>query len=261
MKRIVLYSGGLNSFMTAWLIYLNYMPRDIRLVFTDTKTEDEDLYRFIKETSEYMGLELTILKDGRDIWQVFNDVKFMGNNRIDPCSKILKREIFRKWLIKNYATDECVLYYGIDFTESHRLKRIIQAWEPYIVKAPLCIPPLYDKTEIISLCKRINIKIPRLYDMGFQHNNCGGFCVKTGQAQFKLLLEKNRGRYLYHENEQEKLFEHIGKKNPFIRKSVNGKLYYLSLREFREYLESGKDFTDEENYQLKFDFGGCGCFS
>jgi hypothetical protein len=88
--------------------------------------------------------------------------------------------------------------------------------------------------------------------MGFQHNNCGGFCVKTGQAQFRLLLREFPARYRYHEEQQEKLFSKIGAHGT-IRMQRDNKLQYLSMREFREHVE-GQGAVDE------FDFGGCGCF-
>ena len=98
MKYIISYSGGLGSFAAAKLAVEKYGQKNCCLVFTDTKTEDEALYRFLNETAKALGVELKILADGRDIWGVFNDVRFMGNSRIDPCSRVLKRELFRKWI-------------------------------------------------------------------------------------------------------------------------------------------------------------------
>lgn len=176
----------------------------------------------------------------------------MGNSRIDPCSRILKRDLARKWMDKNCPPVGTVLYVGIGWEEEHRLERIRENWKPYQVEAPMIDPPFMEKSDIIKVLETMGIDPPRLYAMGFPHNNCGGFCIKTGQAQFKLLLEKMPDLYRWHEEEQEKLFESIGQ-HGFIRMTVDGKLKYLSLKEFREHLES-KNPTDQ------YDFGGCGCF-
>lgn len=52
----------------------------------------------IHGNDHHVGGEFIRLADGRDIWQVFRDVKFLGNTRIDPCSRVLKRELMRKWV-------------------------------------------------------------------------------------------------------------------------------------------------------------------
>ena len=256
ITHIISFSGGLSSFMASVRVVRDVGYENVLLVFTDTKTEDEDLYRFLAEAKEYLSpAEYVHLADGRDIWQVFQDEKYMGNNRRDPCSKILKRLLFHKWVRKNFKPGECILYYGLSWDESHRLKRLREYCDPYQVVAPLTEKPYMVQEDMMAFVKDINIKPPRLYSMGFPHNNCGGFCVKTGQAQFKLLYEKMPERYLYHEQKQEELFELLGKKHPFIRMTIDGKLKYLSLKEFRKILES-----DKNNQIDLFDFGGCGCF-
>lgn len=252
IKHIVSYSGGLNSFMVGKRIVDEFGKKNTLLVFTDTKSEDEDLYRFLDETVKYLEAEFVNLADGRDLWQVFNDMNFMSNSRVDNCSQILKRSLFKRWLKKEYKPDECILYMGFDWNETHRLPKVQKRYAPYVVKAPLMDKPYLSKRDISDVLKEIGIEIPRLYKMGFVHNNCGGFCVKTGQAQFKMLLKTMPERYKYHEEQQEKLFERIGQ-HGFIRMTINGKLNYLSMKQFREYLESNGSIDE-------FDFGGCDCF-
>jgi 3'-phosphoadenosine 5'-phosphosulfate sulfotransferase (PAPS reductase)/FAD synthetase len=252
MKRIVSYSGGLGSFMAAQLTVAKYGKENTLLVFTDTKTEDEDLYRFLNETSQALDCELLTLADGRNIWEVFIDVRFQGNSRIDPCSRVLKRELFRKWMESKFKPDEAALVVGISHDEKHRMTRIKENWQPYQVEAPLCEVKV-SKEDILNVLDDYGIDPPRIYEQGFPHNNCGGFCVKTGQKQMKLLLEKNPERYRWHEEQQEKLFKIIGKRHGFIRKNVDGEMHYLGLREFRESLEKG------EQPDL-FVENGCGCF-
>lgn len=252
MKKVISYSGGLGSFMAAQLTVTQYGADNCHLLFTDTKTEDKDLYRFLRETSKALKCELTSISDGRNIWEVFNDVKFMGNSRIDPCSKILKRELARQFMDRFFPPTKSNLVVGIGSEEKHRLKNIKDNWHPYTVDAPLIANPK-TKEEILDALDSLGIDPPRLYEMGFPHNNCGGFCIKTGQAQMALLLRTFPERYMWHEEEQEKLFAKIGP-HGFIRRTVDGVIQYLSLKEFRLFLESG---GNPDLYPEK----GCGCFA
>lgn len=253
MTHVVAYSGGLSSFEVARLLVAEHGPDAVVCVFTDTATEDEDLYRFLKETITYLGCQFEHLSDGRDIWQVFTDTRFMGNSRVDPCSKMLKREVFRKYLAAAWPDhSQVTLYYGIQEHEQHRIIALRERYAPYPVEAPL-IALGTTKEQMAVTLDQIGIAIPRLYDLGFEHNNCGGFCVKTGQRQMAHLLKVLPERYRRHEQQQEALFAEIGP-HGFIRKTTKGEMHYLSLKQFREMLEAG------EKPQL-FQDGACACFS
>ncbi|MCP4230263.1 MAG: hypothetical protein GY771_08955 [bacterium] len=87
------------------------------------------------------------------------------------------------------------------------------------------------------------------------HNNCGGFCIRSGQAQFRKLWIEKPEYYLECERAEQDVFSVIGKPQPFLRMTVDGELNYLSLQEYREgYLQK-----DDKQIDL-FDWGGCGCF-
>src|SRR5690606_38758423 len=104
--------------------------------FTDTLIEDEDLYRFLIETTQDIyGIDCADLlelakdipptshetmtarkafltdlaakvtarnpqfvwiNDGREPWEIFRDVKFLGNSRIAQCSHVIKQELSQK---------------------------------------------------------------------------------------------------------------------------------------------------------------------
>lgn len=113
--------------------------------------------------------------------------------------------------------------------------------------------PYLDKEQMCQWVESFGIKRPRLYDLGFAHNNCGGFCVKAGLGHFYNLLKMMPERYAYHEQRQEDLFLVIGKRVPFLKRTRDKQIQYLSLKEFREEVEAG------EKVDL-LDVGGCGCF-
>jgi len=253
MKHIVLFSGGLGSyFATKRLIENGINKEDIILLFTDTKVEDEDLYRFIKDAEKFLGINVTDYSDGRDIWQVFKDHRFLSNSRVDHCSGDLKRRMSRKF-VKQFGPDGCIIYLGFDWTEMHRLEKAQKAWSPYNIQAPLCDPPYLDKEDMKTLIEEDGIKLPRLYSLGFSHNNCGGFCVKAGIGHFAHLLDTMPDKFKEFEDKEQEIREYIGKDVSILRRSINGVRVNYTLKQLRE---ERQGITKEE----MCDIGGCGCF-
>lgn len=103
MKYVVSFSGGAGSYCAARRVCMEYGTDKVLLLFADTKMEDADTYRFIDDAQRVLGAELVTIADGRDPWQVFFDERFLGNSRIDPCSKTLKRKLLARWVKMNSA--------------------------------------------------------------------------------------------------------------------------------------------------------------
>lgn len=304
MKHIVMFSGGIGSWMTAKRVIEQHGTDNVILLFADVKGEgrcltcdhqyslhingrgpcdvkddqqeycgcrqyvdnphvgeDEDTYRFIKDAATSLKAKLVTVMDEkqRDIWSVYKSRRFLGNSRQANCSIELKQKPCAKWLKENAEAGVDIVYVGIDWTESHRLPSIEAAYKKYgfEAKAPLCEPPYMDKEEMIAAAVADGLTPPRAYAMGYPHNNCGGFCVRAGKAQFKMLLEQNRERYMFHEEQELLLQQYLGKPVTVITEVRKGEKVPLTLRSFREREESQQSlFGDDE-----FDWGGCGCFS
>lgn len=265
MKHIIQFSGGVGSWAAAKRVAETQGTKDLILLFADTLIEDEDLYRFMVEASANVGGELVVISDGRTPWEVFHDVRFLGNSRIDPCSMVLKRELLDRWIKERFSPDDCICYVGIDWTEIHRYEGngkkpgLRERKLPYRFEAPMIAPPYLTKLDMLAWLKREGIKPPRLYEMGFPHNNCGGFCVKAGQGQFKLLLDKMPDRFAHHEAKEQELRDYLGKDVTILKRTlVDGdgvrQTVPMTLRELRETVESNR--VDQLDL---FEFGGCGC--
>lgn len=257
MTHLVLFSGGVGSWAAAKRVAAQHGPENMILLFTDTKFEDEDTYRFLREAAENIGAKLEIIADGRDIWQVFKDKRFLANSRVDVCSRILKREMADKWISDHFTPAEVTCYIGIDWSEQHRYDRLWPRKMPYVYRAPLCDPPYLTKAEIHKWAESEGIKRQRLYDIGLPHANCGGGCVKAGQAHWRHLYRMWPERYLLWEQKEQEMYEFLPSAKPFLSITENGVRAFISLRDFRI------QFLEQENTcQIDmFDWGGCGCFS
>jgi len=257
MMHVVMFSGGIGSWATAKRVANEHGTHDLTLLFADTLMEDEDTYRFLDAAAANVGGRFVRLCDGRDIWQVFRDVKFLGNSRIDPCSRVLKRELMRKWVEEHCSPLTTTVYLGIDWSERHRAERYERYWQPYIVRTPLTEPPYITKRQMLDAATSEGLPKQRLYEWGFQHANCGGGCVKAGQAQFELLLRRMPDRYRWWEDREQEIRAALGKDITILkdRRILNGQeiVTPITLRDFRLRLERQPALFDSEEW------GGCAC--
>lgn len=300
MTDVVMFSAGAGSWAAAKRVAGQKGTAGLRLLFTDTLIEDEDTYRFLIEgAANVYGIEvprqfipaldsfppvnepvaralflrglagdavdlipgLAWIMDGRDPWQIFRDERMLGNSRIDPCSKILKRRLADRWLRENCDPAATTVHVGIDWTEEHRFDdgeggglRPRRAADGWTYEAAMCEAPYLTKPDMLRLLRAEGIEQPRLYTWGFPHNNCGGFCVKAGQAQAALLLRVLPERYAYHEAQEQEFIRFIGKEVSMMtdRRGDNIKKP-LTMKALRERIEAGGQID-------MFEWGGCGCF-
>lgn len=259
-NHIVSVSSGLGSAFTWKLLCDEYGPGNVTGVFTDVNGEHPDNYRFLAEVQYRLGSRLVkITNDGKTIWDVMLEQRFLSNSRIDSCSKYLKREPFRAWLREKCDPADTTVYLGIDWMEMHRLDRAKPRWaeQGWTVRAPLCEPPYRSKEDAQAWLDEAGIKRPALYDMGFGHANCGGGCVKAGIGQFKKLLVADRNWYVnWWEAGEERVRQAIGKDVAILRDRRGGKTRPLTLRELRESIEIQPELYDDQPGE-----SGCGvCF-
>lgn len=299
MTVIAKISGGVGSYSAARR-YVDQHPVGLHLLFTDTLLEDQDAYRFLiagaanllnvslpsgflpniedfpawEDREEYKKYVLSLskrtmklmpnfhwLSNGRDPWDVYEDARFLGNSRTDPCSKILKREMADRWLRENCDPDKTSILVGIDHEEIERFEgwpergikglRARMAEKGWFFFAPLCDSPLssqksrYDRLEVEGLW------IPRLNKMGFAHNNCGGHCCKAGQGHWKLMLKMFPERYAYVEKREQNIREKLGDVSMLKDRRGGNGYKTLTLSDLRQ-----RKLNPEEASEM----GACGCF-
>ena len=200
---------------------------------------------------KFHWLRYEVNGDGVSPWDIFNNDRYIGNSRVAKCSTIIKQRLARDYIRDNFTQGEFNVVLGIDWTEVHRMAAPRENWNKLANDTlfPLCDAPYIDKEVHFERLNQLGIDIPHLYKIGAAHNNCGGFCVRGGQAHFKNLLENDPKLFDYHAEEEAKLIEVIGKDVSILRKTVKGVRVTLPLNELKN-----------EHSIDKFDLGACGCF-
>ncbi|MEV4472878.1 hypothetical protein [Nonomuraea sp. NPDC049504] len=238
-RHVIQMSGGIGSFWAAKRVADQHGTADLVLLFADTLVEDEDLYRFLGDAAAHLGVELVTVRDGRTPFEVYFDEHFLGNSRLAPCTKRLKQIPCRKWLEANCDPADTVVYVGIDHAEQRRIPGVIKGWSPWRVEFPMDDEPHWSKDGMLDECRALGIAVPRLYDLCYEHNNCGGVCVRAGREQWLLTLEVFPERYAEAERQEQRFREEFGKDVAILTETVAGVKRPLTLAELRRRYEGG----------------------
>ncbi len=240
-RNICTLSGGMASAYCADLSIKKYGKGNVVLYFNDTKWEHPDLYRFLREISEHWGLPITEDSDGRTPEQLFHDEHALANNMMPFCSRILKAR-----RLQNYFCDGDNLIFGIGPEEKHRATRLVAAYQKFAVErnkwSTIEFPLIENNISREVVEKWINetgIEKPQLYKLGFEHNNCGGGCVRAGKKHWARLLAFLPEVYAERERCEQDFIKAFGKDVHFLKDET--------LTSYRERIEA-KD-------QCVFDFG------
>ena len=238
-------SGGFGSF--AALLAIATTQESFSASFAETNIEHPDLYRFLVETIkgiagqpignylEYLMSDVPPLQEielrkkylkllGNQLsfevpwfhylssddtpFDIFVKRKFAGGMKGDPCSLELKcqpLDAFNSNLRKQH--NDLVVVVGIGEEEKHRMIAM-HAKEnlPWTWQAPLIEDPDNVYKAYAFLEKR-SIALPELYELGFSHNNCGGFCIKSGQQQQATLLYRSYLKITFGLNHKKSVYE------------------------------------------------------
>lgn len=212
LTHVIQWSGGIGSWATAQRVAAEHGTKDMILLFCDTLSEHPDLHRFSRDAADQLGLPITRVADGRTPFQVFRDVRFLGNNRIAPCSRILKQIPARCWLESHLEPESTVLYVGIDSTEVRRTTSIVRGWAPWRVEFPMCEEPHLSKADMLDWAIQLGVRPPALYypPYSLSHNNCGGWCIRAGIGQWVRMLHADPQGFAIVEAAEQELREELG---------------------------------------------------
>ena len=242
MKHVVSLSGGTASAVAAYRVIEKYGAENTVLWFADTKWEDEDLYRFLDDLEVFFQIPIQRYVDGRTPLEVAEQRQLIPNQRRAPCSLELKVYPFREFV--ESLEKPVTIHLGLDWTEAHRGERPKIEYEKIegvtvdfpLMWKPYALPPHRKTTESWG------IKTPRLYDMGFPHNNCGGRCVKQGVTEWLRLRNEFPERFKeVRDWEQEQRAKGGARASYAIaRKTIDGEVNPFPLAEIEQQINANQ---------------------
>lgn len=213
-KRIVCwFSCGAASAVAAKLaIVENGGKVPIAIVRIRIQEEDTDNDRFAKECENWFGLPILEIKNpayASSIYDVFAKRKYIAGIQGASCTMFLKKET-RK-LFQEFGD---LQVFGFTKEENDRLDRFIDANNDVRIW-PVLQENNLTHSDCIALLKKANIEIPRMYKLGYKHNNCIG-CVKGGAGYWNKIRKDFPEQFVKMANFSEllgvKLIKHKGRR-------------------------------------------------
>jgi 3'-phosphoadenosine 5'-phosphosulfate sulfotransferase (PAPS reductase)/FAD synthetase len=203
------FSFGAASAVATQRAIDRFGKRKVIVWCADVGWEDEDAYRFAGDCERHWGVKIRYHRnydeDGRIVTplDVAERKCLIPCDGHAPCSQALKFGPFEAWVSRLHANVTVLL--GLDWREMHRIvprqrwhrarrngvwrppygyqARLFNVYEAY----PLLWRP-YEFRPYQRVVRRWGIEPPRLYVMGFKHNNCGGRCFRQGKGEWRRLL-------------------------------------------------------------------------
>lgn len=182
--KVCWISAGASSFIAGWLERTTIDE----FLYIDIEDQDRDSIRFIKDCEKFLGKEIKILKSVE-----YNNVdvciRAYGGFRnarkgFYPCTAYLKKRVRKQWEDehKNY---NITYVWGFDAGEIARRDGLIEAMPQFEHEFPLIDNGL-TKQDVHGMVKKLGLKRPRMYDMGYNNNNCIG-CIKGGKGYWNKI--------------------------------------------------------------------------
>lgn len=190
LKHIVCYSGGHSSAVVALNVVERYGKENVILLNHDISSfvEHEDIKRFKQEVADYLGIPIIYANHPK--WNTMdqfdvsvNTKSFKGATGMAICTSLLKTKPFNDYLKLNFADKNCIIYYGFDKNEMHRVQRraSILGEQGYKSDYPLALWKDLKYTETAQ----VGISRPLAYT-DFKHANCTG-CLKAGKQHWYIV--------------------------------------------------------------------------
>tara|TARA_R110001599_G_C12089271_1_gene645871 strand:- start:66 stop:911 length:846 start_codon:yes stop_codon:yes gene_type:complete len=187
-KIIGWWSGGITSAVACKLSIDLYGKENLRIIFIDTMNEDDDTYRFMKDCSDWYGIEIETItstkhKSIQEVWRRYNA---LNNAKGAVCSSELKRQVRETWEKTNEWKHQI---FGFELDEYKRAKGMVLNHPQTKPLFPLMMYGL-SKKDCIKIVQDADIEVPNMYSLGFLNNNC----FKTGCVQGGIGYWQKMGR-------------------------------------------------------------------
>jgi hypothetical protein len=153
--------------------------REIVIARCIVKEEHPDNDRFAADCEKWFGLPIVNLTADEyegSVYEVIRRRKYISGVAGAPCTMLLKKQVREQF----QRPDDCHVF-GYCEEEQDRYDHFLDA------NNIDCIAPLIEKNishaNALAIIQSAGIRLPEMYQLGYQHNNCIG-CVKATGAGY-----------------------------------------------------------------------------
>lgn len=187
MRVVCWFSCGAASAVATKLALKKYSDsHEVVVARCVVKEEHTDNDRFASDCEKWFGVpivNLTAEEYGGSVYNVIMRRKYISGVAGAPCTMLLKKNVREKF---QRPTDTHV--FGYCFEEQERFDALLDANNIDVV-APL-IESNLTHANCLAIIQDAGIELPKMYQLGYQHNNCVG-CVKATGAGYWNKIRKD----------------------------------------------------------------------
>jgi len=148
------------------------------VVYCDTGGEHASNAKFLLDVEDWLGVPIKVLRNTEgytDHFDVYRKTKYLVGVRGARCTIELKKK-----LRYEFQLPDDIHVFGYTSEEAHRAAFFDQN-NPELYTDWILIRNNVSKDDCLGVLWQERIQIPRLYELGYNHNNCIG-CVKGGKG-------------------------------------------------------------------------------
>ena len=124
-----------------------------------------------------------------------------------PCTNWLKKRVRKEQVENLHQDDEITYIWGFDCNKKHRVARLGEGMPNFKHRFPL-IENNLTKQDCHAMAKRLGVKRPYMYDLGYNNNNCIG-CLKGGMGYWNKIRKDFPEVFESRAKLERKICEHI----------------------------------------------------
>lgn len=186
MKVIAWFSCGITSAVACKMAIEMYGKKNVLLYYIHIDTAHDDNKRFIADCEKWFDKKIEVVKSHNysDQFEVIEVNRFFNSPTGAKCTFLLKKKVRQKVEREHEGANQV---FGFEYSKKE-INRAVRFSQQYPHAKPLF--PLIERMMTKEMCAELllksGIRLPKMYELGFQNNNCIG-CVKGGKGYWNMI--------------------------------------------------------------------------
>jgi len=182
--KIAWFSAGITSAVACKLATSSM--EDVEVFYIETGSHHPDNIRFLHDCENWYGKKINIVQSKKydSVFDVIEQSRYINGPKGAKCTGELRVAV-RQDLHNRLNPDAHIMGYEYDKHEMQRALNLSANYPTLNFLYPL-IDAQLSKNECAGIVSNAGIKLPEMYKLGYDHNNCIG-CVKGGAGYWNKI--------------------------------------------------------------------------